>query len=194
MPGASDRRAKPRLRGAVSHLSWLLGHGYASSSALKLVGDRWKLTQRQRSAVLRSACSDEARVRRMASEVSARNLAGDQLWIDGFNVLTTIEAWLGGAVVLHCRDGTYRDLAGIHGTYRHVAETLPALEMLARVLRGLSIDRVHWLFDRPVSNSGRIRDLVLRAVDLGSLAWSVELVADPDPLLAHFERSRRHGR
>ncbi|MGZ3397481.1 MAG: DUF434 domain-containing protein, partial [Isosphaeraceae bacterium] len=45
--------AVPALRGAVSDLSWLLGRGYAIVSAVKLVGDRWSLTERQRLAVRR---------------------------------------------------------------------------------------------------------------------------------------------
>ncbi|HZW33158.1 MAG TPA: DUF434 domain-containing protein, partial [Isosphaeraceae bacterium] len=117
----------PAVRAAVADLSWLLGRGYAPVSALKLVGDRWALTERQRMAVRRSACADEARARRAARQVAAEAVEGRDLWIDGFNVLTTLEAGLGGGVVLHCRDGTYRDLAGVHGTYRRVAETLPAL-------------------------------------------------------------------
>ncbi|MGP0063792.1 MAG: DUF434 domain-containing protein [Isosphaeraceae bacterium] len=173
----------PALRTAVSDLSWLLEHRYAPVSALKLVGDRWKLTERQRAAVRRASCSDEARNRRRATVVPAEDVAGRELWIDGFNVLTTIESWLGGAVVLHCRDGTYRDLAGIHGTYRRVAETFPALNILADVLRRMNVRSVRWLFDRPVSNSGRIRDMVLRIAAESCLAWTVELVSNPDPLL-----------
>ena len=46
-------------------LSWLLGRGYAIVSAVKLVGDRWSLTERQRMAVRRAACSDEARAGRL---------------------------------------------------------------------------------------------------------------------------------
>lgn len=54
----------PRLCQAVADLSWLLGRGYAINSALKLTGDRYNLTDRQRLAVRRSACSDEAVDRR----------------------------------------------------------------------------------------------------------------------------------
>ena len=36
----------PDLRCAVSHLSWLLTRAYAWESALKLVGDRFRLTAR----------------------------------------------------------------------------------------------------------------------------------------------------
>ena len=59
--------AWPALRGAVADLSWLLSHGYARVSAIKLVGDRWSLTERQRKAVGRSACSDSACERRNGS-------------------------------------------------------------------------------------------------------------------------------
>jgi hypothetical protein len=166
-------------------LSWLLGNGYTVVSALKLVGDRWNLTARQRQAVWRSACSDEARSLRRACEVAPTQVAGRSLVIDGFNVLTTIEAALGGAIVLHCRDSTYRDIAGLHGNYRKVAETLPALAKLADVLRRLGPQPIHWLFDRPVSNSGRIRSLVLETAAEHACAWTVELVNDPDAHLKH---------
>jgi hypothetical protein len=171
------------LQAAVSDLSWLLGRGYAIVSALKLVGDRWNLTARQRQAVWRSACSDEARSRRLASEFAASQSSGRALLIDGFNVLTTIEAALGGAVVLRCRDSTYRDIAGVHGNYRKVAETLPAIAKLAAVLERLGPRPILWLFDRPVSNSGRIRSLVLETAAELACEWTVELVNDPDARL-----------
>lgn len=173
----------PALRAAVSDLSWLLGRGYAPVAALKLVGDRWRLTERQRMAVRRSACSDEDRARRQATRLSSADLEGRGLWIDGFNVLTTIESSLGGGVVIHCRDGTFRDIAGVHGTYRRVVETTPALERLAARTAGLRAGPVRWLFDRPVSNSGRIRSLVEEIGRGRGVDWSVDLVDNPDPVL-----------
>src|SRR4051812_28945858 len=92
-----DSRAWPALRAAVADLSWLLGRGYAPTSSLKLVGDRWSLTARQRSAVLRGSCSDAARDRRRRHQVDAEALRDRTLVVDGFNVLTTVEAALGGA-------------------------------------------------------------------------------------------------
>jgi hypothetical protein len=86
-------------------------------------------------------------------------------------------------VVIHCRDGTFRDLAGVHGTYRRVVETVPALELLASYLEGLGIKKGRWLFDRPVSNSGRIGSLVRAIARERGSDWSVDLVDDPDPVL-----------
>ena len=172
------------LRGAVADLSWLLSRDYSAVSALKLVGDRWRLTARQRQAVRRAACSDDAQVRRLTHRVAPDQVGGKNLVIDGFNVLTTIEAALGGAVVIVCRDTTCRDIAGIHGGYRKVAETEPALEELIVVLTKLSVRRCHWLFDRPVSNSGRIRSLLQQKAVERTLDWSVDLVDNPDPFLS----------
>ena len=77
---------------AVADLSGRLSRGYAIVSALKLAGDRWCLTERQRQAVRRAACSDQARERRQARQVAPADLSGQGLLIDGgFNVLTTIE-------------------------------------------------------------------------------------------------------
>lgn len=125
--------AWPSLRHAAADLCWLLSRDYAVPSALQLVGDRHQLAVRQRAAVARCACSDASRAQRMARQVAAERLAGQALWLDGYNVLTTVEVALGGGVILSAWDQTYRDIAGMHGTYRKVAETLPALELLGRV-------------------------------------------------------------
>jgi hypothetical protein len=175
--------AWPALRAAVADLAWLLERGYAPVSALKLVGDRWSLTERQRMAVLRSTCSDTARGRRLRQEVGAEGIRGRPLVIDGFNVLTTIEAALGGAVLVLGRDGAVRDLAGVHGTYRKVEETLPALGLVGTLLAELGVAHGLWLLDRPVSNSGRLKGLLLEAAAAHHWTWDVELPFNPDPLL-----------
>ena len=76
-------------------------------------------------------------LRRQAHQVGAEQLPGATLWLDGYNVLTTIEAALAGGVILAARDGAYRDMASMHGSYRKVAETLPALDLLGRTHRRL---------------------------------------------------------
>ena len=176
--------ALPGLRAAVAELSWLLSRGYAWKSALKLVGDRHNLTDRQRMAVMRSACADDALVRRRARRASAADLRGRPMRIDGFNVLTTVEAALGGGVVLRGRDGSDRDLAGVHGTYRRVEETRPALGLIGAVLADLGAGPCTWYLDSPVSNSGRLRAILLEYAAEHGHDWRIELVFNPDPILA----------
>jgi len=176
--------ARPALREAAGDLAWLLSRGYVNPSALKLVGDRHRLTARQRTAVERSTCSDADRARREAHRVDLREVEGRRLRLDGYNVLTTIEAALAGGVILAGRDGAYRDMAGMHGSYRKVAETRPALELLGRVIEALAPSEALWYLDRPVSNSGRLKKIIEDLAADRGWSWSVELVPDPDALLA----------
>ncbi|NNJ27704.1 DUF434 domain-containing protein [Alienimonas chondri] len=171
----------PALRTAVEHLSWLLSRGYVNPSALKLVGDRFELTDRQRTAVLRSACPDEERADRAARRLEPADLTGRTLRIDGFNLVTTVEAALGGGVLLVGHDGVVRDMASMHGNYRRVAETAPALEAIRDLLDEVRPEAVHWLLDRPVSNSGRLATMIREAA--GPRAWAATCVPDPDVLL-----------
>ena len=177
----------PQLQQAAADLCWLLSRGYVTPSALKLVGDRYQLTARQRTAVARCACSEADLARRTAHRVDAERLAGGPLWLDGYNVLTTVEAALAGGVLLAARDGTYRDMASMHGSYRKVAETRPALELIGRQIAALGVSECLWYLDRPVSNSGRLRKLIEELAAAAGWSWHVELVADPDPILAEAD-------
>src|SRR5689334_16889981 len=67
-------QARPALRQATSDLCWLLSRGYAEVAALKLVGDRYDLTARQRSAVGRAVCTDNALSHRLAHMISPSNI------------------------------------------------------------------------------------------------------------------------
>lgn len=179
---------RPRLRQAADDLCWLLTRGYSQPSAVKLVGDRYQLAERQRMALVRSTCSDQQRQCRLAcciewEQFQSETLASKALWIDGYNVLTTIEAALAGGFLLLGRDRCYRDLASVHGTFRSVEETLPALELLGQMLSSLPVGVV-WYLDSPVSNSGRLRGMMLELAANREWSWQVELVNNPDVVLA----------
>jgi hypothetical protein len=173
-----------KLSQAVDDMCWLLSRGYAPHSSLKLVGDRYALVARQRIAVARCSCSDDNAERRLIHEAPAQSLSGRPLKLDGYNVLTTIEAALSGGVILAARDRAYRDMASMHGSYRKVSETLPALELLGAELADLSVAESIWYLDRPVSNSGRLKTLMEELAWKKRWPWRIELASNPDDLLA----------
>ncbi len=180
--------ALPRLRAATADLCWLLSRGYAGASSLKLVGDRCDLTVRQRTAVARCACSDGDLDERVCRRVEAGSLAERPIWLDGYNVLTTVEAALSGGVLLLARDGTLRDMASMHGSYRKVSETRPALECIAQTLLALNLAECRWYLDRPVSNSGRLKAILEEMAATNGWPWQVELVPNPDRLLIEADQ------
>jgi len=172
--------ALPALQTAVAELAWLLTRGYPHASSLKLVGDRHALESRQRLAVSRCTCGDADAARRQQRQVSPQSLAGCRIELDGYNVLTSIEAALSGGVLLLARDGVLRDMASMHGSYRKVDETLPALELIGQTLAGFGVSEALWLLDRPVSNSGRLKKIIEDLAGQWGWTWQVELVHDPD--------------
>ncbi len=150
-----------RLRHAVADLSWLLHRDYAPKAALELVGNRYQLTQRERMAVVHTAWHGHER----RPPETVESLKNARLCIDGFNLLITLETALGGGIVLRGMDGCYRDIADIHGSYSLRQETEKAIALTAETLKKLEVKEAHWLFDRPVSNSGRLAGLVERIAD-----------------------------
>jgi hypothetical protein len=177
------------LRSAVADLSWLLSRQYAQPSAVKVVGDRYNLDQRQRMAITRAACSDQARQRRKQHEVAAESLSDQELLVDGYNILTTTEAALSNGVILRCRDTAIRDIASIHGTYRKVDETPLAIELIGQVLLELGIARCTFLLDAPVSNSGRLKSLMLEQLSQRNWSWwTIDIVPNPDAILSSSDK------
>ena len=171
------------LQRAMMDYSMLLSRGYAQKSLLKLVGDHFALTERQRLAIMRSACSDAQLACRRAKELDVSQLAGRQLEIDGYNLLITTESALSGAPIFVDRDGCMRDLSGIHGSYRKVEETVPAIELIARHVLALGVTYARWLFDSPVSNSGRLKTLLGELIARHGWPFEVELHLNPDSVL-----------
>jgi len=178
----------PRLRAAVADLSWLLTRDYAIKDALKLVGDRFDLNERQRLAISRAACSDQSRTLRLASCLAVDTVRDQNLIIDGFNLLITIEAALSGGLLLFCRDGCIRDLSSIHGSYRSVQETETALSLIGESLARLDAAAALWLLDKPISNSGRLAQKIRALAALNGWAWSVELAFNPDKEIIASDR------
>jgi hypothetical protein len=176
------------LRVAVSELSWLLSRDYQTKSALKLVGDRHNLSERQRLAVARAACPDESRAGRRASCLSETDVAGEELIVDGFNLVILLEAALSGGVLVRGRDGCVRDLSSVHGSYRAVEETHRAVLLAGEALASLSPASVLWLFDRPVSNSGRLAARVREVASERGWPWEVRAEFNPDREIVKSDR------
>jgi hypothetical protein len=178
-----SKEALPGLRQAVVDYSLLLTKGYAETSALKLVGDRFELTQRQRLAVMRCSCSDQQLANRKDKQIGISEITGQSIAVDGYNLLITIEAAMSGGLIFVGRDGCCRDLASIHGTYRKVIETIPAIELIGDFLQQAKITEALWLLDSPVSNSGRLKTLIRKIAENHGWTWEIQLVTSPDAVL-----------
>lgn len=178
----------PTLRAAVADLSWLRTRRYGDNAALEAVGNRYRLTRRQRDAVARSACSERDLALRRAAECASHACTDEPLLIDGFNTLITLESALGGAFLFVGRDGCYRDIGGLRGTYRLVAETQPAIQLAGTALDALETGPVKWVLDAHVSNTGRLKAALTDAAQANGWGWHVEIDEEVDAALMHTSR------
>ncbi|MFK7925267.1 MAG: DUF434 domain-containing protein [Bacteroidia bacterium] len=179
-PNLFSAKMLPKLNEAVKDLSFLLSRGYSDNASIKLVGDHFRLTQRQRQALMRASCGFDKLEHRKNLSLGVEELPGRSMAIDGYNLLITVEAALAGGIVIDCQDGYYRDIASVHGTYRRVEETIPALEMIGRILQDLGIASVNWYLDKPVSNSGKLKGMMYEIGGKHGFPWKVRLSNNPD--------------
>ncbi len=180
--GAPKELAK--LQQALADMYYLLSRGYPAKPTLALVGNRHRLRARQLQALQGMACSAQEIEERNNRRLNAAEVSGRTLYIDGFNVLILLETFLSGGYVFRGLDGSYRDLSSVHGTYKKVNQTEEVLLLAGNVLRGLAIQKAVWVFDTPVSNSGRLRALCLKLAQANSFDWEVLLDIAPDKYLA----------
>src|SRR5262249_35966659 len=146
------------------------------------------LRDRQRLAISRAACPESRRRERAGTCRSLESIRGEQILIDGFNLLITIEAALSGGLLLRCRDECVRDLSSVHGSYRSVQETERALGLIGQVLEPLAPCTVTWLLDRPVSNSGRLARCITAVAEPRGWPWRAEVIFNPDTALQKSDR------
>lgn len=174
-----------KLSAAAQELVFLMERGYDTKSASTFVGNHHLLSERQRLAL--------ARIVSTASAVQARNQkellqAPDSLVLDGFNTIITLEVALSGSLLLEGMDSTIRDLAGLRGSYRIVDKTVQAVELLLARLETLGVQKALFYLDQQVSNSGRLRALLLEQAENRSVKVQVELHPSVDGLLSRMER------
>ncbi|MEN7550679.1 DUF434 domain-containing protein [Rapidithrix thailandica] len=173
-----------KLKEAIYDLSLLLSREYPLRASLKLVGDKYKLTERQRLALTHSVCSEQARQSRAQKHVPLKALQGEKILVDGYNLLITTESILSNGPVFRGLDQCYRDIASIHGTYRKVEETLPALKLIGQVIQMYQPLHICWVLDAPISNSGRLRK-VMEAISVEyNWNWEVLIENNPDRYIA----------
>jgi len=173
-----------KLNAAAQELRFLLNRGYDVKSASTFIGNHHLLSERQRLALARMTSTDAALARRQRKQLLQ---APEELVLDGFNTVITLEVALSGSLLLAGMDGTIRDLAGLRGTYRIVDKTVRAVELLLSRLELLGVNKALFYLDQQVSNSGRLRSVLLERAAGRNVEVQAELHPSVDGLLSRME-------
>ena len=164
------------MRTASRHINYLINEGYDLKSASTFVGNHFLLSERQRLAIVRSLATKE----QLETRMGKKNENGAEVWVDGFNMIITLEVLFCDSILFTCMDGTIRDLAALRGTYRIIPETTDATSMLLDVLLEAGAESVHILLDEPVSNSGRLKALIADIGEKYPFTLDIQIRKDVD--------------
>jgi hypothetical protein len=177
-----------KLKIAQEEVQWLLDRGYKLKPIIELVGNHNQLSLRARTALQRTTSSTVECEKRKSTLLSFEHAKEGCLFIDGFNLIITLEVALSGSPVLLGKDGVLRDLAGLRGTYKLIDKTDIALELIGKTLKELSVPSVKFYLDAPVSNSGRLKSKIFEYSESWGIPVDVELLPNVDAELSHMER------
>ncbi len=170
----------PKLQKALSDIHEFLDRGYEVKKVSTFVGNHYQLSERQRLALARAA-SESGKIRMRREKQLA--VPDGTVYIDGLNLMITLESAICGTTVYRCMDGTVRDLAAMRGTYRIIESTHTAAELVMEKLESVGARSVKFFLDAPVSNTGRLKTLLLEMAEGHSFSAECELVPNADVLL-----------
>lgn len=176
-----------KLRIALEDMNYLLSRGYAAKSSLELVARKYRFKTKQTIALQGMSCAIHDVELRNLKQCSATQMKDKKVYIDGFNQLILLESLLSGAYVFKGTDGVYRDTSSIYGNYRLVNQTEEALFIIGTVLKKLEVKKVVWVFDAPVSNSGKLKTVCHKIAEVNNFDWEVILEMAPDKYLSSTE-------
>ncbi len=176
------------LKIAQEEIQWLLDRGYKIKQIIEFTGNHYLLSARARTALQRTTSSTAEYEKRRSTMLPFECAKDGCLNIDGFNLIISLEVAISGSPILLGKDGVYRDLAGLRGTYRIIDKTDTAIALIGKTLQELSVPMVKFYLDSPVSNSGRLKTKILEYSEQWGMPVEVDLIPNVDAVLAGKER------
>jgi hypothetical protein len=151
-----------------------------------LVGNRYELTFDERHLLHRGIFSDADSESRQKKRISIGRIRNRDLAIDGYNVIITIEAGLSGRPLILGDDGFIRDISGLSGNFRKTERTEEALQWVLDALKKATPRQSLFLFDAPISNSGKLAQEVRTRLKRDDLSGDAKAVKVPEKILIGF--------
>jgi hypothetical protein len=171
---------------AIADYRYLRERSYPEQAALKVVGDRYRLTAKQRNLLFRGVLPEPVARARRAKIVAFDSVAGRAIGVDWYNVLIIVESYLKGVAVFLADDGVIRDAAGVHGSYRTGSATERATAAVLEALRDAAPGRVDLYVDAPVAFSGDMAEGLRVKLRGFPFACGVEVAESPDYFLKSY--------
>jgi hypothetical protein len=153
-------KLKNKLREPAADIRYLLCRGYRRKGVIRFVSNHYRLAEEERHILTRLVFDPETAVKRSNKKLACSRLKGCDIFIDGYNVLITMESVLQNETVWFADDGFLRDTRGIFKNHTNTATTYRAVDEMLATLSELEVDSATILLDTQMSNSGKLAQFI----------------------------------
>ena len=142
---------------AATDYRYLTERGYPPRGFLLLVGNRYSLSDAERTILYRGIAPEQKNRNRRKKMILPEETGQLPMHIDGFNVLVTLASYLSGKPVFLSTDGILRDAAALRGKLSFTAKTAEAIVLLEKYLEKFKSEKYIYL-DKKVDFHQRVID------------------------------------
>ena len=143
----------------------MLSRGYRRKTAITFVSNHYRLEEQERHILTRLVFSPEMAAIRRKKKLSCTKLKGCNVFIDGYNVLITLETVLKKETVWIVDDGFIKDTRGIFRNHDNTETTYKAVDEMLSTLSRLQVGSVTILLDSQMSNSGNLAHFIRKRLE-----------------------------
>jgi len=167
--------------------AYLMDRHFPERGALKLVGDRYRLSGDQRTVLYRGISSQQRSESRRSLLVS--DITGKNLVIDGYNILFTLLNYRLGRITFISTDSILRDAGSLHGKLRDEKTFGECIEILVNYLVLKAPVSVDVYLDSPVSHSEKHAQVIRDKLHTGHLTGDCHVIKSADWALKQSRQS-----
>ncbi|MCX9011165.1 MAG: DUF434 domain-containing protein [Candidatus Methanoperedens sp.] len=149
------------LREAAADIRYLLDRGYPQKGAVVFVCAHYRLDTEAMYLLLRTVVARETAEKRKAKFLPCNRIEGNNIIIDGYNIIIGMESILEKKAYL-CDDEVTRDIKGISRNYKVSEITEKAIELILQFLKENQPAYVCFLLDSQISKSGQLASALRR--------------------------------
>ena len=174
---------------AVKDYKYLLERNYPQKSILKIVGNKYLLSGKERAMLFRGITTKSNIDKRKKILVkNIKSIKNKTLYIDGYNVLITVGSYLKGNIVFICNDNFLRDVSELHGKIFRNKFVDRSLKLTLDYLNKNNIKNVEFYLDEPISKSGELCREIRNGIVKNTISGDAQTCMSPDFILKNIEQ------
>lgn len=168
------------FKDACNDYLYLLDKNYSEKAVIKIVQDKYKLSGLERSVLQRGIVNRNTASKRRIKILQEKEIQGNNLLVDFFNILLTIYSYLNGNFVYIACDGFLRDASESHGNFIKNKNFIIAIELIFKYLYKIKFKKITFYIDSPVSKSKELFYIINDKINEYKIDAETELVKSAD--------------